>query len=283
METTMRSLARRSLQSLVAASFLVVLTGCPDGDGGGGTGGGEPPPPPACEPGFHLETICDDVCNGGCHDECVPDEQQCPDGTEPVFTCAAQDMPVCQGEGCPEPPPDQCWFECVPVDECGPGWHTEWVCEPQPEPLPGGGDDGVAPPEECWPTCVPDEPYCPPGSHPEEVCYTEGGDAIWCQVECVPDAECPPDTVPVEVCADDPSDPAEPLTCWIECQPVCGYGYHHEPVCEDGEDGQYCYEQCVPDDPMCPPGTHAEEVCYEEGDAIWCQLECVADGEPEPM
>ena len=155
-------------------------------------GGGETPPYPGecveicvpdnpCPEGFYEELICEGWCEG------YPGEPNDPG--------ICLDPEGCEGE-IPEPPPggecfEECWTECIPVDNCGPGYVEEWVCEdvPQPEGLcldPQGCPE--PPPGECYPICVPDGGWCGPDAELIVVCDDWG-----CWEECFPiNAECPP-------------------------------------------------------------------------------------------
>lgn len=200
------------------------------------------PPAPACAVGWHYGSVCtsdpgvpvpvaDDRASvdgsdanpaigaadpprpaGECHDECVPDGP-CADGLAQQWICSggsyeggaprpADDMPVCQGNGCTPPP--SCELSCLPAS-CSPGSHAEWSCagssgvgsggavgvrggaseagstdssapsrgEPAPEPMP---------PSDCAMTCVADS-ACPPGSMEQGVCSA---------MACAPGEDCPP-------------------------------------------------------------------------------------------
>lgn len=259
----MRSISIKVVQGVAAIGAVMLLTGANGGGCGGGSGGGsggggpvEPPPEP-CPDGTHLDVVCyDSGCNDPpqCYEECVPDGECGPD-TEPVVVCGGGGMvppdPGCDdGANCaqpltyPEPnpdapPPDDCWVECHPIDNCGPGFYEEWVCED------GNGSGGMGPdqpvcngmdcppPEPlCYPICVPID-SCGPGYHEEWVCWGSGGgsggssgggqddssepvppppDGDYCDFICVPDSMCPPDFYPATVCDQDG-------TCWEDCLP----------------------------------------------------------------
>src|SRR5262245_22342386 len=113
----MRRVQLRSLQGIVITA-LFALTACDVKETGGGGSGGDPKPQPIpCEPGFHVESVCDDTCNQPCKDECVPDSV-CPEGTVEQWTCVGPAPPydvdvVCDdGMDCPPPPdPGGCYLE----------------------------------------------------------------------------------------------------------------------------------------------------------------------------
>jgi hypothetical protein len=269
---------RRFQHGLLAAAAIFVLMGAKgEGCGGGGGGGDpgdppEPPPPLECDPGFHVETVCDDSCNGECHDECVPDAL-CPDGTYEQWVCAGDEV-VCMGDGCPPPPEPSCWVECVPIDSCGPGWHEQWVCDPMQ------ADPSLPPEEQCYLTCVPDD-TCGPGEHEEWICDDVGpcshdkcveGPALSEQCDLGIATICQVDPYCCEVAWD--------AICVSEVASVLGQ------TCGDPSDyppppEQICGPVCVPNGGEdCPPGQHLEEICDGGGDGMepaQCQLICVDD------
>jgi hypothetical protein len=316
----MRSNKLRSVQAIIAITAVFVLTGAKGGCGGGGEGdgdGGEPPPPPPCEPGYHLETICDDTCNGGeCFEQCVPDTP-CPPDTYEQWTCYDEPIPVEDDAGGEQSvPPDggNCFLECVPLNPCGDGWHEEWVCEPAPPPEEGG-DDSRMPTEECYPLCVPDS-GCGPDEYEEWICEEEDVDGDGnidgggCYPICVPIDNCGEGAHEEWICDDVGScshdkcvegpalgaecDPAVALICSVD--PFCCESFWDGlcvaevesvagEICSDP--GQYppsppqeCYPVCVPDEQPCPPGQHLEFVCEgDEGmrEPDQCQEICVDD------
>lgn len=268
----MRSLNLRSLQGLVAVAAVFVLTGA-KGNGCGGSESEPPVEPPVivdCAEGFHLETICEDSCDGQCTEECVPDSA-CPEGSYEEWVCGPValelGMPDCDpdGEGCvpPPPAPEECWLACTPIDPCGPDAHEEWICEGVVEPDPSDPDQPVS--EACYPICV-SNTVCEPGYHEEWFCdgvvdEENGGggqadDPSGCYPACVPDL-CPPDTYETTVCE--------------------GWDGEGEPPPQD-----LCWTECVSPS-ICPPGQHEEEVCYPEGMGAPCQIICVDDGQVEPI
>lgn len=152
-----------------------------------------------CEPGFHLETVCEAVAVG------------VPTCIDPIPTCVDQ---------------------CVPDSPCEPGFHVERVCEPvavdaphecQPtlgSPLPDCGPPTPA----CFDQCVPDVPVCPPGHREESVCETlcdpDSDAPCWtdCRATCVPEG-CAPGTHEEWVCNDVGCPEGE--ACTTDCYPVC--------------------------------------------------------------
>jgi len=149
---TMRQQVNATFKIVLGLTAVLALAGAK----GEGCGGAPPPPDcdiakpdPACEDGFELDKICNQLC-------AVTVD---PDGNT---------KEVCEPEVCKE--------ICVPIDDCGPGYHAEKICgeptDPTPElakpnfpkvPPPGG--------EDCKVVCVPDE-TC----DPKLLC----GDALTC-------------------------------------------------------------------------------------------------------
>lgn len=165
-----------------------------------------------CPPGTFAAVICDEPissssdsagapCLGddcaeppqeGCRTECVPVDT-CPAGYDEQWVCddtlsgpneePAAPADCLEGDCAEPPPPEDCWLQCVPVDDpCGPGMHEEWVCEPLPAPS-GADEEPVPPPEDCYAVCVPDGD-CPPGSPVIEVCTDDGQGGLDCWTEC---------------------------------------------------------------------------------------------------
>ena len=157
-----------------------------------------------------------------CYEVCVPDSP-CPEGFyEEIFCegwCEGGDPGIClDPQGCPPHPGpgqcyEECWSECIPVDNCGPGYHEEWICQGPPVICldPHGCDPE---PEECYPTCVPDGGYCGPGFELVTVC-----DMYGCWDECMPTEPCPPGMWLDVVCDE------------YGCYEICtdGYGYPGDP------------------------------------------------------
>ena len=281
----MRSLKLRSLQSLVVTALVALgAQGCDPQETGGGTSGD--PGPIVCEPGYHVETICDDTCQTPCKDQCVPDEEQCPDGTTPEWVCdpVAQDDIVCDPTmDCPPPPEPECSLQCVPIDICGEGYHEEWVCEGGGGGMEGDPNDPTLPPDQCYPICVPDS-VCEPGSHEEWVCEDPGACS---HDKCVEGPALQPECDPgvAAICGVDPfcCEASWDSLCVAEVESVageqCGPPDQYPP-----SPPQSCQSVCVPDAPECPPGQHLEEVCNDDGpidDPEYCELVCVDDGPPE--
>lgn len=307
--TLLRSLASRSfvrpVQGLVAAAALLVFTGA-KGNGCGNVQSAPDDPAPACEPGFHVETVCA-PCEIGdmCEDQCVPDAA-CPPGTIEQWTCSGGDpgAPVaCDADGnCTEPPPPgDCVLECVVPDTCGEGFHEEWVCDPQPVPVdgapPSDPDEPTEPPPPpaCYPICVPDG-VCPPGWIEQTVCgpdepppppdpndpgtppdQTEPAPPCW--TECVPPPVCPPGTMEQTVCGPDTTEPGDPDAPDGSDVPPTDPNDPPEP--------EPCWTECVPV-PVCPPGTVPQEVCAgwdgsgEPPPEPVCWLECLPESGPCP-
>jgi hypothetical protein len=223
-----RKLASRRSVATVALTAFFALTAAK-----GGCGGTvivpEPVGRPACEAGFHRETQCSSTSvsvGSGCgayYDEsghpvpvdcvapalsdseecsevCVPDA--CPHGTVLQEICVGGSSATTSGGGDEDEStrhlePNECFFECVPVNPCGIGYHVEQIRE-------GDRDRGyVCPPNTAcalpepafFESCVPDT-RCPPGTHEELVCWEydcgEGEDCGGggCEPECVPDHDC---------------------------------------------------------------------------------------------
>ncbi|WP_437834146.1 hypothetical protein [Sorangium sp. So ce1153] len=260
------SIARSSLQGLIALSALVVLTGA-KGQGCGGSD--EPPTPPApdCGPGFHWDTVCS-PCEIGemCEERCVPDSD-CPPGWLEQTVCGGTTTAGVGGwtgdAGRPAPPVDPgCWTECVPPRPfCPPGTIEQTVCSGSSSTTGGGGwgsasgsgvgggFDGAmpAPPGECWTECVPQEPYCPPGTRPQTTC----------------------DDVSTTVSVGVGTGGTGGSGGWA---PTGGAGAW------DGSDSDSagmaapplpgnCWTDCVPDQPYCPPGTRPQTTC-EGGSSV---------------
>ncbi|WP_437570763.1 hypothetical protein [Sorangium sp. So ce542] len=190
-------------------------------------------------------------------------------------------------------PPGECWTDCVPVEpHCPPGTQAQTVCDGTTVAVSssvgvggsggyaGPGDDGAwegtggtggatTPPHpgDCRTDCVPVEPYCPPGTQAQEICYDGipdttvsagtgyGSGGAWggCFIECVPvEPHCPPDTIPQTVCED--SVPGTSGSAGT------GYGGGASPYPGGG-----CRTECIPVEPYCPPGTLEQKVCSGAG------------------
>lgn len=294
------STARSSLQGLVALSALVVLTGA-KGQGCGSVDVPTTPPEPDCGPGFHWETVCS-PCEIGemCEEQCVPDNV-CPPGWSQQTFCGGSSTSVTTSAGqggmaggvAMPMPPDECWTECVPPQPfCPPGTIEQTVCSGGVTTTTatagsggwtgssvgvggaGGMDGGVGmpmPPGDCWTECVPVEPYCPPGTQAQEICYDgipettvsvgtgygSGGGWGGCFIECVPvEPYCPPGTLEQKVCSGAGStgtgmdDAAYPGECWIECVEgaICPPEAIKRTICEEPAGGgspPVCRTECV--------------------------------------
>jgi len=301
----MRSLTIRLVQGLCVMGAMVVLTGA-NGEGcsapGETDGGTEPSEPNPCEPGTHLELICDDhpcdddgvvspgdddgvVSNHGgdgpgldggglpgenCYEECVPDEV-CPPGTQEELICAEpMPYPDCgpDEEFCDAPPPpepgEDCFIECVPIDDCGPGFYQEWVCEDYAGGDPGDPDGAVPLSMPCY-----EDEYCEPP--PPEECFPI----------CLPIDDCGPGSHEEFICDEPPG-----LTCDsdADCSPD-GDAVCIEGVCDfilagpEGEEGggisePFCDVICVPDDGGCPPDAEPIMICEEWDGWVECWEEC---------
>ena len=219
----MAHIALRSWHLILAVPAVFFLTGA-KGNGCGGTV--EPPPEPQvhCPAGYHVETFCEDdvtpvvsdsngepqsqpscvgsgtqahpTCIGpepepGCHQECVPDDDVCPPGTELQEECvgsASYCIDSDSGDSYCEPSEEECFVSCVPI--CPDGTQLEYVCsnddEPEPPPLSGSGDSGS---ESGMAEPLP-------------------GDCDW---QCIPASSC------YEVCVDSADPDGAGDLCWIEC------------------------------------------------------------------
>ncbi len=234
---------------------VMVLTGAK----GQGCGGIAPPPEvvaPECADGYKLEKTCSQLC-------AVTVE---PNGTE---------TEVCEPEICDE--------QCVPIDDCAPGYHLELVCgEPtDPPQLSNCGPSETPPPvpEECEAICVPDD-ACPPGHHLEVICDAVASDCgeSSCEEICVPDDTCDPTLICGEALTCVGGD-LYPTTCGPancdepigDCEPKCDPTL----VCGQAEtcvDGVLYPTTCGPencDEPIgdCDPGCDPTLIC---GDALTC-------------
>jgi hypothetical protein len=137
-----------------------------------------------CGPGQHEEWVCTDNgmdadcepmnqdCGGGgeCYPVCVPDPV-CPPGTHEQIECVQTDPAESEMI-----PPEECWITCVPDSLCEPGYHEEIVCETDPM------DPSI---QVCYNICVPDDPTCPDGTQPVQVCADDGMGGFFCWLECV--------------------------------------------------------------------------------------------------
>jgi hypothetical protein len=294
----MRLLKTRSLSVAVVASLFVLAgakgEGCGGGDETGGTSGGGGPEPGLCPDGYHLEEVCEVVAfadpSEDCHEpdptcwlECVPDAV-CPPDTYESLVCGGPQplepgkdrrgeigfMPCdAEQESCVEPPPDECWIECVPFDSCGPGYEELWICE-DPAILEEGGDDGRE----------------GRGRRPR---FDRDRDGRFDRDRPRFDRDRPRGD----------EDPSYPDPCYAICVPACDDGLVSQEICEayveDGEGGgvwEECWDECVPE-PLCPPGTYEEWSCLELEDEMRpapCEIVCSPfdpaepgdPGEPEP-
>jgi len=164
-------------------------------------------PADGCEPGFHLEQVCEAYAFG---------------------------MPDCQpDQDCPAPPPPTCFDQCVPDNVCGPGYHVETICEAVAQGVPDcppNADCAVPPPAEpvCYDQCVADDD-CGPGHRLEKVCETAPvvdcapGEACAvpapsCYLSCVPEG-CAPGFHEEWICQDVLC--AEDQACPAVCDLVC--------------------------------------------------------------
>ncbi|MBI4704524.1 MAG: hypothetical protein HY744_25760 [Deltaproteobacteria bacterium] len=295
-------------QVLVAAVSITALMGA-DAEGCGGAatdpvadeGEGQAPAGLVCEPGFHVDAVCEpkqgpkgeqkgeEAKDDGpkCHEACVPDGV-CPRGTWEHLVCGgpppkpgkpgekldedAKPLPFLGKEkgggdeaGEKPPLPGECAVKCIPFDRCAPRFHMELVCkEPskeEPKPEPKGE------PEEEGKPGKPELP--PPG----------------CKELCVPDPICPPDLIERVVCFDPGKEPGK-------------MGGKDEPVKDErgadelGKDKKPggCWVECVPPKPLCAPGLHAEPICLDPKSekaeppkpCKHVELVCVKD-EPKPL
>lgn len=308
----MRALMIRGLQGLCLAGAMVVLTGAngegcsPPGDPGDPV---DPPvePPNPCEPGTHLELICEphpcddypvvhhgeeggdqepghpgEPIDENCFEACVPDDV-CPEGTQEQLICIEPmpypDEPVCiqeNGEPCddvpppPPPPEEECFVECVPIDDCGPGFYQEWICEGYVEGDPGD-PDGDAP--LSMPCYDDDDGNCEPP--PPEECYPI----------CLPVDECGPGFHEEFICEEPPQPPPEPCDPDGNCEePQNGGGEDPGDIGPDDPTDPFCEAICVPDDPACPPGSEPVMICEEWEDFVECWEECLPTGDcPPPL
>ncbi|WP_437317295.1 hypothetical protein [Sorangium sp. So ce385] len=228
-------------------------------EGTGGTGGVAVPPPPP-----------------GCWTECVPVEPYCPPGTKVQTVCGGTTVAVSSSVGVGGSGGD------AGSGAGGSGGAGAWAGT--------GGSGGVTTPPnpgDCRTECVPVEPYCPPGTQAQEICYDGipettvsagtgyGSGGAWggCFIECVPvEPYCPPDTIPQTVCED-----SVPGT---NGSTGTGYGGGASPYPGGG-----CRTECIPVEPYCPPGTLEQKICSGAGstgagmdDAAYpgeCWTECV--------
>ncbi|WP_437485285.1 hypothetical protein WME75_00465 [Sorangium sp. So ce1014] len=237
---------------------------------------------------------------GDCWTECVPVEPYCPPGTQAQTACdGGPDVDVStsvgaggfggaggSGSGTGSSTGSGwggCWTECVPVEPyCPPDTIPQTVCSGSAVSVGstgtgtgtgGGGIGGSTGTGGCWTECVPVEPYCPPGTQAQQVCYdgmpepsesvgtgygtTSGGGSGGCYFECMPvEPYCPPGSIEQQVCSGAGStgsgmdDAAYPSECWTECVEgsVCPPESIERTICEQPAGGgstPVCRTECV--------------------------------------
>ncbi|WP_437577583.1 hypothetical protein [Sorangium sp. So ce887] len=258
------------------------------------------PVEPYCPPGTQAQTACDggpdvDVSTsvgaggfggaggsgtgsstgagwGGCWTECVPVEPYCPPDTIPQTVCGGSAVSVGStgtGTGIGG-------NSGTGGGGIGGNSGTGGGGIGGNSGTGGGGIGGSTGTGGCWTECVPVEPYCPPGTQAQQVCYdgmpepsesvgtgyggsgsTSGGGWGGCFFECVPvEPYCPPGSIEQQVCSGAGStgsgmdEAAYPNECWTECVEGsnCPPESIERTICEQpagGSSPPVCRTECV--------------------------------------